>query len=135
VSLYEHKKSDDLIAVKEYNLQPNRGISSVAYQECQREIESLIKLDHPCIVRLIGFGPPSGRCGDRVAMPYIESGSLGNVLDANPPPPWLTDTVKTGMIFVHSAGIIHRDLSRGNILLDEVTHCSRISNFATSRFE
>jgi serine/threonine protein kinase len=76
-------------------------------------------------------------------MSYSGSESLDVVLNVNPPPVWLTDAVKTeivlgicvGMHFVHSAGIIHCDLSPRNIILDEVSHYPKISGFGMSQPE
>jgi serine/threonine protein kinase len=104
-----------------------------------REIEILLKLDHPCIVRLFGYSMPTENCPAQLATLFIDGCSLSDVLRGVPV--WWTPTAKSitivgiivGMKYVHSRGIIHRDLKPGNILIDNENHQVHICDFGSSR--
>jgi serine/threonine protein kinase len=102
-----------------------------------REIETLILLNHPCVLRIFGFVPPARFTPAEIHMEYAKNGSLDHVLKSKPR--FLNATVigkvicgiVLGMRFIHSRGIIHRDLKPRNILLNSEYH-ALIGDFGTS---
>jgi serine/threonine protein kinase len=93
-----------------------------------QEVEVLLKLRHPCVVRVFGWAPPEGPAPAEIHMEYAENRSLKDVLanvNCGISPSFWNPTgigiiicgLVLGMRFVHSRGIIHRDLKPSNILL------------------
>ncbi|KAL1543681.1 non-specific serine/threonine protein kinase [Salvia divinorum] len=122
--------SGAVVAVKRLSPDAFQGL-----REFRAEMETLVRIRHPNIVRILGFCS-TGQ--DRVLIyEFIEKGSLDQWLydasddddDADaprPPLPWPTRLkiirgVAAGLAFMHhrlEAPIIHRDIKASNILLD-----------------
>jgi serine/threonine protein kinase len=143
VHRYQHKRNDELIAVKRSRLAACDIAHGIVKEKILREIHSLMRFRHPCIVPLLGYDLQIESKVMRIAMPYIGPDSLESVLKSPVNHPWLSLTSKTkiivgiviGMYLVHSGGIIHRDLKPANILLDPISHCPKIADFGLSREE
>jgi serine/threonine protein kinase len=93
-------------------------------------------LRHSSLVGLISAGVHE-QCAYIITELYAQ-GNLYNYLrqDSNPLPHeqaigFLLD-ISSGMNYLHSVGIVHRDLKSLNVLMDG-THC-RITDYGTSRF-
>jgi serine/threonine protein kinase len=107
-----------------------------------REVESLVKLRHPRIIRILRWALGGDSSGGEIHMEFAENGSLRSLLDSirerkvSP----MTATRKAriicdivmGMRYVHRQGIIHCDLKPPNILLDENWR-AKIGDFGVSR--
>jgi serine/threonine protein kinase len=143
VNRYQHKASDELIAVKRSRLEAPDITNAIVKDKILREIHSLMRFRHPCIVQLLGYDLQIESRVMRIAMPYIGPDSLESVLKSPENHPWLSSTSKTmiivgivvGMYLVHYGGIIHRDLKPANILIDPISHCPKIADFGLSREE
>jgi serine/threonine protein kinase len=143
VHLYKDNTSGESIAVKSSRLKDCVIVDGIIDKIFVREVQSLKKFDHPCIVPLLGYDLDMESKILRIAMPYLGRDSLGSVLESPEKHPWLTTTSKTiiivgiviGMYFVHCGRIIHRDLKPANILLDPTSHCPKIADFGFSREE
>jgi serine/threonine protein kinase len=110
VELMENKNSH-MFAVKSCSL---RGKP----KEFRREIESMCRLFHPCVVRCYGFSLKGSKQEGTIVMKYAKNGSLHDVLKSvwagNPPAFW-NDTeiaiivcgIVSGLEFIHSQGIVH----------------------------
>jgi serine/threonine protein kinase len=122
-------------------------IFSHAYEEYLfiREIETLIRLNHPCIVRILGYTLPPLTEFAEIRMEYAENGSLASVLKmvrSNSIPPFWNPTgigiiicgIVLGMRFVHSRGFVHRDLKPSNVLINERGE-ALIADFGATRSE
>lgn len=89
------------------------------------EVESLKKLLHPNIVRLIGFGEEQGDL--YYAMELVAGRSLQDELAAGRRFSW-RDAVKIGvqvaaaLKHAHDRGVIHRDLKPANLLINSADH-------------
>jgi serine/threonine-protein kinase len=86
------------------------------------EIETLKQLDHPNIVRLLGYGEQSGHLF--YAMEFVEGRSLQEELSAGRRFQWREVTriaidVCRALKHAHDAGVVHRDLKPANLLMDK----------------
>lgn len=114
----EHVKTSERVAIKVI-------ASQIADQPRFRrrfatEIETLKKLNHPNIVRLIGYGEEQGHLF--YSMELVDGPSLQQEIRTNKRLPW-RDVVRYGIDIcgalkhAHNFGVIHRDLKPANLLI------------------
>ena len=90
----------------------------------QMEVEGLVALQHPHIVRIIARGEHDGV--PFIVLQGLTGGTLGDVLRGAPEKrvpvdqvlPWLRDVART-LDFIHSQGVVHRDVKPENVMFDE----------------
>lgn len=132
--------SSQRVAVKSLKRSSNKVHVIIAFK---KEIETMRKLNHKYVVKLLGITEPSGR----IVMEYLNRGSLGEYLREKREKkirlPSLYSTllrfasqIAQGMLALQELRLIHRDLALRNILLamDKDTYYVKISDFGLSRF-
>ncbi|KAI5515054.1 protein kinase protein [Trichomonas vaginalis G3] len=134
VWLAEDKRTGDKVAYKKIRT----DISQSALQTYVREITTMAKAEHPFFLKLIGFSVTSPLV---IITEYIANCSLFRFRRNETRRQKLTPTVRTnialclayGMKYLHSLGIIHRDLKSMNILLDD-NLLPKLCDFGVARF-
>lgn len=111
-----------------------RGEDETDRLRFQREVQTLMAIQHPHIISTIGYGQQNNIY--YYVMPYITHGSLKERIAAGS-----LNTDEAGAIlaqvadalhFLHTRGLIHRDIKPGNILLDEMNH-AWLADFGLAR--
>src|SRR5215212_1878982 len=98
----------------------------------EREARAAASLQHPNVVKVFDFGVEDGR--PYLIMAYVPGGSLkdrladGARVDADA----LARELLGALSHVHAAGLLHRDVKPGNILLD-ATGASHLTDFGIAR--
>jgi tetratricopeptide (TPR) repeat protein len=106
-----------VVAVK--MLRPGAADSPAALARFRVEGEAVARLQHPNIVQMHDVGDLDGR--PYFVMEYAEGGSLADKLDGTPWPgadaARLVETLARAVEHAHERGVLHRDLTPGNVLL------------------
>jgi serine/threonine protein kinase len=137
VLLVDHQSTSGKFAVKRFSYRSSNE------SQFKREVESLSKLSHPCVLRILGYQMPIGDNPAEIHMEYAKSGSLARILkdvESESFPSFWNPTgisiiicgIVLGMRYVHSHNFIHQDLKPSNILLDAQGR-SLIADFGTAR--
>lgn len=83
----------------------------------RREAHTVASLQHPNLVPVYDYG-----AGERpyLVMEYVEGGDLAERLEAGdvPDPHQLAGELLSALRYIHSAGVLHRDIKPHNVLVD-----------------
>ncbi|KAJ7822076.1 kinase-like domain-containing protein [Mycena olivaceomarginata] len=130
----------EVIAVKQVEIprtasDKNDSRQVTIVQALKDESETLRVLDHPNIVQYLGFEETLSNLS--IFLEYVPGGSIGSCLlkhgsfDEDVTKSF-TSQILAGLEYLHSKGILHRDLKSDNILV-EMTGVCKISDFGISK--
>jgi serine/threonine protein kinase len=100
----------------------------------EAEARLLARLRHPGLVKIFDFGHTAQ--GPYLVLELLPGPPLNDLLCSGPRP--LAETLRTGidlaqtLAYVHSQGVVHRDVKPANILLDQ-DGCPRLADFGIAR--
>lgn len=102
-----------------------------------REARAAASLEHPNVVRIFDAKKFRGR--PFIAMEYISGSSLAQIIARAEPMSLLRkleilEELCAGLAWAHAAGIIHRDVKPGNVMLDSRGHV-KIVDFGIAKSE
>ncbi len=99
-----------------------------------QEVQVLGRLNHPGIARLFHAGVADGR--PFLVMEFVAGGSLADRLGTGPLPPIESARIlreaAEAVQHAHDAGVVHRDIKPGNLLLD-VDGRVRVTDFSVAK--
>jgi serine/threonine protein kinase len=138
VTLEIDAKTHERLAVKHLSRTTDRA-------HLMREVEALVKLRHPRIIRILRWVAGDESSGGEIQMEFAPHDTLGWLIYADRTgrlTPFRTPTGKAriicdivmGMRYAHAQRIMHRDLKPCNILIDE-DWGAKIGDFGLSRLE
>jgi serine/threonine protein kinase len=118
VFLAEETELDREVAVK--IIAPHLLIHEGFRERFTREARALAKLNSGHVVQVYRYGEANGALF--IATQLVPDGDLGHLLKSDGPPPTavaldLIAQVAEGLADAHDAGLIHRDIKPGNILI------------------
>ena len=121
VYLAEQLKSGDKVVLKVLRQAPDAGSkASETFDRFLREYEIASAIRHPNIVRIFGFG--AGDDHAYIAMEYFPKGDLRSRIKSTIKPreaAYLARQMAEALQVLHGAGVLHRDLKPGNVMLRE----------------
>lgn len=134
-------KPGAIIAVKELVLNPDIGgfgsqMRLVQIEKIKAEVETQTKLSHPNIVRVFGSHMDDEKfC---IALEYMPCGSVASMIRMTGPLKEAVATIYTvqimhGIHYLHSCGIVHRDVKPANLLLG-VSGNLKLSDFGEAKW-
>lgn len=110
---------------------PPGGLAPRALQRFLREARLLARLDHPGIARLVDAGDVDG--APYLATEPLRGGSLERLARCAPRHALeVAEAVARALAHAHAAGVVHRDLQPGNVLLDDAG-APRVVDFGLAR--
>lgn len=129
--------SGDILAVKNVKLSADENILKREIARLKKEIKILKNLSHENIVKYYGIEVNESEHEVDILLEYVAGGSLKGVLsqygafEENLVAIYINQ-ILNALIYLHSNGIIHRDIKGANILID-IDGTIKLTDFSTSK--
>ncbi|ODV80596.1 uncharacterized protein CANTADRAFT_25071, partial [Suhomyces tanzawaensis NRRL Y-17324] len=127
----------EMLAVKQVVVNPGRGGSknSDGIDALHKEVKTMKDLDHVNIVQYLGYEQKNNIYS--LFLEYVAGGSIASCMKSfgkfeEQLIRYITKQVLLGLEYLHSNGILHRDLKADNLLL-EIDGTCKISDFGISK--
>jgi len=120
VYLVEKEPASTQMVLKVFTQVPDISSGTRAFDRFLQEFEVIAELDHPNIVKMYDLGISDDHA--HIAMEYLPGGDLGKKIKTGVPENdavEYTRQIASALDKLHSAGVLHRDLKPGNIMLRE----------------
>ncbi len=125
VYLAEQVSMERLVAIKLISLTKNKDQQKQALARFAREAKAVAALRHPNIIQAFDFANENGM--PYIVMEYVEGLDTARMVHKFGPVPWKQAAdygwqAAQGLAHAHQAGIVHRDIKPGNLLVDSEGH-------------
>jgi serine/threonine-protein kinase len=104
----------------------------------RREALAAARLQHPNIVQVYDSGRDADSGRHYIVMEYVDGPSCADMLREHGRLE-IDDTVRIvrdachGLDYAHRAGVVHRDVKPGNLLISEETHLTKLADFGIAK--
>lgn len=134
----DDNEMDSSVIIKMFN-KPNSGDEDLQKQVFNREVESLDKLNHKNIVRILDRGFDEGFNAFFIVLEYIRGQNFKEAFEDICSYEYaqkleLMEQVVEGIEYLHKKNIVHRDLKPSNLMLDK-NGTVKIIDFGISRLQ
>ena len=125
------RKNGSIFAVKCLQVTSNNRSTSL-----MREVDMMCELRHDCVIRVFGSKYDKDQSTLNIFMEFADRGNLGELSRLRPiPEPEMIcylRNILSGVQFLHSKKVVHRDLKGDNILLTS-DNSAKISDFGACK--
>ncbi len=130
-----HQTLGTTYALKQLNAELERKPDTA--RRFRHEAQMMARLQHPNIVRVFDIDSEPG-FGTYLVMEFIQGMDLGKVLAQRHRLPY-PEVIEIGLAiasaldFAHGAGLVHRDIKPGNILIEDTTGRAVVTDFGIAK--
>ncbi len=138
VYLSEQISMERLVAIKLISLPKSKKRQEQALARFKREARAVATLRHPNIIQAFDFAEEHGM--PYIVMEYIEGMDTAKFVQKFGPIPWQQAAeygrqAAEGLEHAHVAGLVHRDIKPGNLLIDSSGHVKILDLGLVSAFD